>query len=305
MKPPTFLVYFSEASVASADFRRMMWDEYAAAGAKYVILTDPVIRLIAGKAALAPTIRDEIAAAGLELLDAHAPFGKWENLSLAAEELRGSMIARHRLTLQIAADFGIRTITFHHGRIPFETPGAPAERFVANAKRSLDQLLPLAEQLGIAIAVENTCDPLTSAERLLHLMHHYRSPYLGICYDSGHANILAHPGDSPDSVAVKEYTPHGLAPEWDDRLLEKILPHVINCHLHDNDGVADQHRLPGNGNVDWPRVMALLAKAPRLRCIQDEAFPRTSDFSIRENCRVFDDLLHGIYPRQTDRTESE
>ena len=28
-------------------------------------------------------------------------------------------------------------------------------------------------------------------------------------------------------------------PSWDDKILEKMLPHVVNCHIHDNMGQVD------------------------------------------------------------------
>jgi len=55
---------------------------------------------------------------------------------------------------------------------------------------------------------------------------------LRACYDSGHANITDHPA-------------HAIG------VMAPVLGHL---HLHDNDGTADQHRMPGEGSIDWGAV---------------------------------------------------
>ena len=81
--------------------------------------------------------------------------------------------------------------------------------------------------------------------------------------------------------------------KWEDKALEKMLPHVVNCHLHDNDGMRDRHWTPFNGNIDWEKTMKLLAKAPNLRCLQNEVIlpGRDVNSSIHDMCRAFDKLL--------------
>ena len=75
------------------------------------------------------------------------------------------------------------------------------------------------------------------------------------------------------SIALDPETAHG---DWHNAvraagdLLEKMLPHIVNCHLHDNNGAQDEHKLPGDGCVDWSHVMPLLRQAPRLQLLQSE-----------------------------------
>ncbi|MCK5585855.1 sugar phosphate isomerase/epimerase, partial [Candidatus Bipolaricaulota bacterium] len=40
--------------------------------------------------------------------------------------------------------------------------------------------------------------------------------------------------------------------------LERYAGQLIHLHLHDNHGELDEHLLPGEGNVDWPRVLGVL-----------------------------------------------
>ena len=92
----------------------------------------------------------------------------------------------------------------------------------------MKQLVELAEQINIHIALENT----EKTEYLDYLFAQIDSPNLGFCYDSGHENCWNKSGN----------------------LLEKYGSRLMALHLHDNDGTGDQHKLPGDGNIDWIAV---------------------------------------------------
>ncbi len=50
------------------------------------------------------------------------------------------------------------------------------------------------------------------------------------------------------------------------------LPHIVTCHLHDNHGFEDEHLLPGDGTICWPRLLNRLQDgASRLKSVQNEA----------------------------------
>jgi ferredoxin len=76
-----------------------------------------------------------------------------------------------------------------------------------------------------------------------------------------------------------------------EALREKMLPHIVNCHLHDNDGNADYHRCPGAGNIDWKKTADLLRKAPRLKCIQSEVIPTRDNLPIKTLCETFRNIF--------------
>jgi len=63
----------------------------------------------------------------------------------------------------------------------------------------------------------------------------------------------------------------------------------VTCHLHDNDGSDDTHSMPGDGTINWNKVIPLLRKAPRLQVIQSEVLmmPRYSPSRL---CRKFAEL---------------
>lgn len=164
---------------------------------------------------------------GLAVLDVHASHGQEKRWDAAEpyRRLAGVELVRNRL--EFAARLGARAIVLH------AYPDMPLE----SQLRSLSELEPYARLYEVRIALENLFEG--NLERLARLFGEFEPDFLAFCYDSGHGNI--YPG-SLDFLA-----------QWKDRL------GVV--HLHDNDGVADQHLLPFTSGVDWTRLAHLLAES--------------------------------------------
>ena len=91
-----------------------------------------------------------------------------------------------------------------------------------------------------------------------------------MCYDSGHANQLDNGRYTPGGTIWKYWQMVGAPePAWQDNrtILESMLPAMVNCHLHDNDGSDDSHSIPGEGNTPWQLVMEMLKKGTWIRTI--------------------------------------
>ena len=80
--------------------------------------------------------------------------------------------------------------------------------------------------------------------------------------------------------------------EWSDtgKDLERLLPHIVTCHLHDNFAVKDDHDLPGRGSVDWKSVFAKLRTAPRLKCMQSEVIAVKHAIPVKTLVETFEKL---------------
>ena len=220
-------------------------------------------------------------------MDAHAPFGSKQDLNCPVETFHPQAMLRQKLALQIAAEMGVKTITVHVGNEPHH-PDHPVERQFDFIKRSLDELLPFAESLGIIICIENIWHQLSTPERLLAIKKEFPTDALGFCYDSGHANLMDKGRNNPDSNPFKAWGT--VPPQFDDHILEKMLPHVVNCHLHDNNGRLDDHIVPGLGTVNWKKIIPLLKKAPRLQVVTSEVIPIRTMSSIRDICVSLEEL---------------
>ncbi len=274
---------FNFASV-SDKLRPFLMAEFVANGAKHLVLTSTLISQIMGSRQFGETLKKEMSEAGLTFVDSHAPFGPYEDLCLPDPAYRDMMIERLKLAIRIAADFGVDSITIHTGNNVAPWKGVySVEQQNKCVLASLSELLPLAESLNVTIAIENIWFPNNTPEILLEAVHTFNSPCLGICYDSGHANLMTCDRGYKECAAIKGWD--GYAPvKWDDQILEKILPEVTTCHLHDNHGQYDEHLLPGRGIIDWAHVASLLKTAPRLKCLQCETLPVTTTTSIADLC---------------------
>ena len=142
----------------------------------------------------------------------------------------------------------------------------------------------------VIICIENSMSRAACPAEVVKLKNEYPTDYLGLCYDSGHANQLDNGRYAPGGEIWKFWQTVGVPePEWDDSIIEKMLPEMVNCHLHDNDGSCDSHSIPGEGNTDWKKVVAMLKKAPRLQAVQCEVkiAPR---YTVEQVFRKFQEL---------------
>ncbi|MGH7130547.1 MAG: sugar phosphate isomerase/epimerase family protein [Phycisphaerales bacterium] len=130
---------------------------------------------------------------------------------------------------------------------------AEAESMSAPRWAILDQWLPrlaeIGERLGVVYLIENQPrnTPLGhDAPRLAEHVLKQRSPHIRMCYDVGHAHMT---GDVVQTVRA-------------------CAPAIDYLHIHDNDATKDDHRMPGDGTIDWAGFAKVLRetdlKAPRM-----------------------------------------
>ena len=260
-----------------AQERLSVMREFAANGAEHLVLSDTLLKMMAGDHTLAAELKKQTREAGVDFVDAHAPFRDFGDLIIPEERGRRQMIARQKLNLLLVNEMGVKTCTFHVGGGNYTEYSIDEHR--AALFRSLDELLPLAEELDIAIAIENGALPFNTADELISCVRKYDSPYLGVCLDVGHANYKERWPENREIPRIWEC--FGLPFHREERIAERLRPYIVSCHLHDNYGERDDHDLPGHGNVDWKRIVPLLSDAPRLRSIQSEVLTKRRNIPIR------------------------
>ncbi|MBQ7209225.1 MAG: sugar phosphate isomerase/epimerase [Lentisphaeria bacterium] len=273
----------------------VLFEEFAECGASSLALRRETLAQMLGR----PSIVDKLRRCGekykLKFFDAHGLWGGNQTWDLAVEDVarRPLMFEQHKLCMRILASLGVRTYTMHLGNQCFEDRWVGHEDFYRDlVTRSLEELLPAAEKEGMVLCIENQYDPEAAPDELLRYVRRLRSDALGICFDAGHAAIMA------DDTIPRDRDENGDENRmryWHGRLkfqhnaLEQLAPYVVTAHLHDNDGCSDLHKLIFDGVIDWKKYMAGLRKCPRLLSIQDEALPEAA--SIARRCRVFRELL--------------
>jgi len=105
-----------------------------------------------------------------------------------------------------------------------------------DACRILEPVCRYAVEKNVEIALENT-KGLEDMEFILKLARTVDVPNLGICVDTGHANL------------------RGLGAPRAIRMAGKLL---LTTHLQDNLGQRDDHMPPGMGVIDWEDVFRAL-----------------------------------------------
>lgn len=113
---------------------------------------------------------------------------------------------------------------------------------------SFEKILLEAEKYKIKIALENT----RQDEFLEKILDNFSSPWLGVCYDSSHANLFS-----------KNIT----------YLLDKYSDRLMAIHLSDNDGQEDRHWLPQKGEIDWNNMMMKLKEIKYKGNLSFEVYP--------------------------------
>jgi len=186
-------------------------------------------------------IKNWLADHGLQLLDLHASAGREKNWGSQREyeRLAGLELVRNRIIM--ASELGSDVIVMH-------PPSASTPDLF---RRSLDDLMLFAREHGVRLAIENLVGSMAETEAILS---EYPPDYLGLCYDSGHANIS---GDELDC-------------------LERMKDRLIAVHLHDNDGTGDQHNPLFSGTIDWSALARILASSTYTKCVSMEVTIRNS-----------------------------
>lgn len=168
-------------------------------------------------------------AAGLQVVDGHAPFARDYDFvnALWLDTLDGETTYEiYMRTVKEAAEDGVSNLIIH-----LQEQNAPPPNDLGI--RRLQRLVSAAEECGVTIALEN----IYLNSYLTYVYERIASPNLGFCYDAGHRNC------NEPTIDLLSMFGHKLAA----------------LHLHDNDGSGDQHRIPYEGNIDWQAQMARIA----------------------------------------------
>lgn len=165
---------------------------------------------------------------GIKIYSLHAPFGGDYNLSAIKEEDRIKAVRSHKEALIKAAAGDIKKLIVHPGT---GFKNGEREKMASALIDSLEELTQFAEQVEVKLALENMLpDHLgDDPDELLDFVNTIDSPWLRICFDSGHAHVA---GDMRDAF-------------------EKFKDLIIAFHVQDNDSTRDLHIQPGYGTTNW------------------------------------------------------
>ena len=187
------------------------------------------------------SIRRDAAQEGIEIYQAHGPW-RWPPQDATPEDRaeRFEKMSRAILGCEILGcpNFIIHPI------MPFGDWQDPEpEKLWEMNLEFFSRLCDVAKAHGRVICFENmpmTALSLSTPEQILRFVKMIDSPYMRVCLDTGHCSVF------------------GLSPADAVRLFGK--DYLRALHVHDNDGRADRHMLPGQGVIDWEDFARALAE---------------------------------------------
>lgn len=180
---------------------------------------------------------------GVELWSYHLPFSPFEVLDISAieEEKRFSSVAREKELIRRAAEMQIRRCIIHASGEPIKEEERPLR--MAQAKRSLKELAEEADKYGMVICVEDlprTCLGRNSSDMRELLSADQR---LVSCFDTNHLLKESFEDYLEDLGQLGK---------------EKGKCPIVTLHVSDYDYADEKHWLPGEGDVDWQKLIAKL-----------------------------------------------
>lgn len=231
------------------------------------------------KVAIEPAFAiDIVRGAGMTIDSMHGLFGaELDPSSPDARQRRHAMEVYEREG-ELALALGGPMVVVHPAWMKPESapPAGPIDPLRASALReSMERLAAVGERLGVIYLIENLPGFFTigyDAPLLASWVRSLGSPNLRLCFDTGHAHI-----EAPRLGAVASQ-------------LGECLDVVAYLHAHDNDTTTDNHRMPGDGTIDWPALARLLARraSPDLSWMLEVFYPESEVESL---------LAHGLADR--------
>lgn len=167
-------------------------------------------------------------------LSIHAPF---MDLSPGAVDpkVRAVTIERFLLVFDIAEVLEPISIVFHSGYEKWRY-ALNTDMWLKQSLKTWKCLARKAVDRNIKIVIENVFED--EPKNLTLLMEEMGSDHFGICFDTGHCNIFS-------KVPLDEW-------------IGQLKPYILELHLHDNDGGADDHKAIGDGSFDFDLLFSLL-----------------------------------------------
>lgn len=198
-----------------------------------------------------PTVADALKAAetaGMKFDSIHGVFGFHLDPSSPDERHRKRCLEIYEGEGKLAADLGGPMVVVHPSawnpgmkmmsREEVEKASEPRWPRLDDFMRRLAEV---GSRLGVTYLIENqpmNCPLGHDAARLARAVTGVGSPHVKMCLDTGHAHMTG-------SVA---------------QALRETRDALAYLHVHDNDAKVDDHRMPGDGTIDWASVAATLGE---------------------------------------------
>jgi len=204
---------------------------------------------------------ESVRAYGLRAIHAHGPFDATQLAILSYPDF-SELVAKVGAWLEVCAELGADALVLH--------PVAVSEAHPRLSERVnwllFDSMARVAGEWGVKVAIENMDrGRWSNVSDIVRLLSSVRRPeHMGVCLDTGHANIPRRYKLAPHA-AVDE------AASW-----------LAATHVSDNFGEFDNHLFPGRGTIDWADVLGAFSKVGYSAPLNLEVPGETEGLSTQE-----------------------
>jgi sugar phosphate isomerase/epimerase len=224
------------------------------------------------------------------------------SLSSLSEEERCQAVCHTKTTIRTASRLKAKAVVLHTGRVEMKDrtreliklatqglKGTPefndilnsfaAERkrksqdFFSSLLKSLDELVPFAQELNVALGIENRFyyREIPSLDEFETIFDQFKDMPISYWHDVGHSYIFEQLGLIPT-----------------DSLLERFGNRLIGLHLHNVKNLND-HQAPVDGDFDFTRLAPFVRK-DTIRVI--EAHQHVPAEAIRRSAELLETIFH-------------
>ena len=177
-------------------------------------------------------MKDAIAAGGMPCDSLHGLFGEEFDPSCPDERARQFAVETFKREAELCETIGGNLVVVHCGTIREQGIGEAEHKVrLAQLRKSIAELGEFGSTCGIAYAFENLPGYHVigyDVAELADVLTEVAAPNTGMCFDSGHANMV---GDAVEAVG-------------------QTRGQMIYAHISDNSGEADEHELLTLGTID-------------------------------------------------------
>jgi len=177
---------------------------------------------------------------GIRILQAHAPFPTYTTDRAMNDYVSHAL----KKTIMMCNFLGCKYLVVHPGFLPADARMTPDEEWALNIEM-YSNLIPALKEYGVICCLENMfsglrgklmqaiCSVPEEANHYIDLLNEIAGEELfGFCLDTGHAMLLGQ-----DLYTV----------------IHQLGSRIRILHVHDNNGLSDEHLFPYMGITDWDR----------------------------------------------------
>ena len=216
---------------------------------------------------------DAIREAGLTISQAHAPFPYYDP-KMVKEETPDYMIGVYKKIILFLDRVGCKNLIVHGASLERSNPKTLDDINALN-KKLYTSLIPELQQTNVTVCLENLfskgiteghcSNPYDAVREIDELNALAGKECFGLCVDTGHLNLV--------SADFRRYIPI-------------VGKRIKAFHIHDNDGVTDQHKAPYTGTINWKHFYTELKKIGYEGDLSFETFMQTDPTVIERDLEL-------------------